>query len=88
MNRSTDDGFIKGRDHFQQAIEKDPNYALAYAGLADSYNMLSGWNALPPTEGFPKAAAMKALELDSNLAEARVSLGAVRFYYDWDWVGR
>jgi hypothetical protein len=63
LNRLTDEGFLKGREYFQQAIDKDPNYALAYVGLADSYNMLSGWNALPPKEGFPKArvTATKAL---------------------------
>ncbi|MDQ3749340.1 MAG: tetratricopeptide repeat protein, partial [Acidobacteriota bacterium] len=69
--------------------DKDPNYALAYAGLADSYNMLSGWNALPPKEGFPKArvAATKALELDDELAEAHTALGTVKHFYDWDWQG-
>ena len=68
LNRLTDDGFRKGRDYFQQAIDKDPNYALAYAGLADAYNRLSGWNAISPKEGFPRAktAAMKALELDDR----------------------
>ncbi len=89
LNRLTDDGFLKGREYFQQAIDKDPNYALAYAGLADSYNMLSGWNALPPKEGFPKArvAATKALELDDELAEAHNALGTVKHFYDWDWQG-
>ncbi len=89
LNRLTDDGFLKGREYFGQAIDKDPNYALAYAGLADSYNMLSGWNALPPKEGFPKArvAATKALELDDELAEAHTALGTVKHFYDWDWQG-
>jgi tetratricopeptide (TPR) repeat protein len=89
LNRLTDDGFLKGREYFGQAIDKDPNYALAYAGLADSYNMLSGWNALPPKEGFPKArvAATKALELDDELAEAHNALGTVKHFYDWDWQG-
>jgi len=89
LNRLTDDGFMKGRDYFQQAIDKDPNYALAYAGLADAYNRLSGFNALPPREGFPKAraAAMKALELADRLAEAHTVLGAVNLFYDWDWSG-
>jgi len=89
LNRLTDDGFRKGRDYFQQAIDKDPNYALAYAGLADAYNRLSGFNAISPKEGFAKAkaAAMKALELDDKLAEAHTMLGVVNFFYDWDWAG-
>ena len=89
LNQLTDDGFYKGRDYFQQAIDKDPNYALAYVGLADSYNMLGGWNAISPNEGFPKAraAALKALELDENLAEAHTSLATVKFFHDWDWPG-
>ncbi len=89
LNRFTDDGFLKGREYFQQAIDKDPNYALAYVGLADSYNRLSGWNALSPKEGFPKArvAAAKALELDDELAEAHTALGTVKLFYDWDWQG-
>jgi DNA-binding winged helix-turn-helix (wHTH) protein/TolB-like protein/Tfp pilus assembly protein PilF len=89
LNRLTDDGFGKGRDYFQRAIEKDPNYALAYAGLADAYNRLSGFNAMSPKDGYPKAAAasLKALEIDSDLAEAHASLGTVKFFYDWDWPG-
>jgi DNA-binding winged helix-turn-helix (wHTH) protein/TolB-like protein/Tfp pilus assembly protein PilF len=89
LNRLTDDGFWKGRDYFQKAIEKDPNYALAYAGLADAYNRLSGFNAMPPNDGYPKAtaASRKALEIDDNLAEAHTSLATVKFFYDWDWSG-
>ncbi|MBA3352717.1 MAG: tetratricopeptide repeat protein [Blastocatellia bacterium] len=89
LNRSTDDGFFKGRDSFRRAIEKDPNYALAHAGLADAYNLLCGWGAVAPNEGYPlaKAAAVRALELDETLAEAHVSLGVVRLFYDADWVG-
>lgn len=89
LNRSTDDGFFKGRDSFRLAIEKDPNYALAHAGLADAYNLLCGWGAVAPNEGYPlaKAAAVRALELDETLAEAHVSLGVVRLFYDADWVG-
>ena len=86
LNRLTDDGFFKGRDYFQQAIDKDPNYALAYAGLADAYNQLGGFDALPSKEAFPKArdAAQKALKLDEGLAESHSALGAVKFSYDWD----
>jgi serine/threonine-protein kinase len=87
LNRLTDDGFTKGRDYFQRAIDRDQNYALAYAGLADAYNRLSGYNALASTAGFPKAraAAIKALELDDRLAEAHTVLGSVNLFYDWDW---
>lgn len=89
LNRLTDDGFTKGREYFQQAIDKDPNYALAHAGLADAYNRLSGFNALSPAAGFPKAraAAVRALELDDRLAEAHTILGSVNLFYDWDWAG-
>ena len=85
----TDDGFSKGRDAFRQAIEKDPEYALAYAGLADSYNMLSGWGAMAPNDGYPlaKAAALRALELDESLAEAHTALGVAKLFYDADWTG-
>ncbi len=89
LNRLTDEGFLKGLDYFGQAIHKDPNYALAYVGLADAYNILSGWNAISPKEGFPKAraAATKALEIDDELAEAHTALGTVKHFYDWDWQG-
>jgi DNA-binding winged helix-turn-helix (wHTH) protein/TolB-like protein/Flp pilus assembly protein TadD len=87
VNRLTDDGFEKGREYFQEAIDKDPDYAMAYAGLADAYNRLSGFNARSPEEGFPraKAAALKALELDDKLAEAHTTLGTTELLYDWDW---
>jgi len=86
LNRLTDDGFFKGRDYFQQAIDKDPNYALAYAGLADSYNALGGFDTLASKETFPKAreAAEKALKLDESLAEAHSALAVVKFSYDWE----
>jgi tetratricopeptide (TPR) repeat protein len=82
----TDDGFFKGRDNFQQAIDKDPNYGLAYAGLADAYNQLGSFDVLPSKEAFPKAreAAEKALKLDEGLAEAHSALAVVKFSYDWD----
>ncbi len=86
-NKFTPEGFQKAIEYFQQAIEKDSAYALAYAGLADSYEMLGFWGVLPPREMWPKgkAAAMKALEIDETLAEAHVALGWVSFTYDWDW---
>jgi len=80
------EGFKRAVEYFEQAIEIDPEYALAYAGLADVY-----WktDALPPEVAKPKAKAyvMKALELDDTLAQAHDSLGMVRFYLDWDWSG-
>jgi tetratricopeptide (TPR) repeat protein len=87
FNRLTPDRLEKAIDYFQQAIQKDPNYAQAYAGLADSYNYQSFLGTLPPREVMPKAegAARKALELDENLAEPHVSLGWSSFTYDWDW---
>jgi serine/threonine-protein kinase len=88
-NKRTAEGFKSGIAHFQQAIEKDPNYALAYAGLADCYNVLGFFGQDPPRETYTKgkAAATKALELDEKLAEAHASLGYDRFFYDWDWLG-
>jgi adenylate cyclase len=87
-NKFTPEGFQKAIEYFQQATEKDPAYALAYVGLADSYQMLGFWGVFPPREMWPKgkAAALKALELDDNLAEAHVALGWVSFTYDWDWL--
>lgn len=89
LNRLTDDGFHKGRDNFQAAIVIDPSYALAHAGLAESYNFLSGWGAVSPHEGFPraKAAAIRALEIDQSLAEGHTQLGIARLFYDLDWKG-
>lgn len=89
LNRLTDDGFIKARDSFQAAIAKDPNYALAHAGLAEAYSVLSGWGSLAPNDGFPlaKASALKAIELDETLAEGHNQLGTVRLFYDLDWEG-
>ena len=70
-NKRTADGVTKGIDYFDQACTKDPKYALAYAGLADSYHALPEFTSMPIEEAFPKAraAAMKALELDDSLAE-------------------
>jgi tetratricopeptide (TPR) repeat protein len=83
-HRGTEHDWQQARQYFEQAAQIDPNYASAYAGLADYY-----WStdALPPRVAMPKAKqyALKALELDPNLAEARTSLGAVRFFADWIW---
>ena len=85
-NKRTPEGFKKGIEYFQQAIEKDPDYALAYAGLADSFNILATYSAIPPREFFSqaKAAAMKALAIDDQLAEAHTSLAYTTQLYDWD----
>lgn len=77
----------KAITYYQQAIELDPNYALAYAGMADAYRTLPIAYDMSSKEGFPqaKAAAVKALEIDENLSEAHVVLGWVAFWYEWDW---
>src|SRR5438128_1485153 len=87
-NQTTAAELKKGIEYFQQAIDKDPGYALAYAGLADSYSSLGGgWMYPSPNDGFPKAkaAATKALELDDTLAEAHAALAYAVFFADWDW---
>jgi tetratricopeptide (TPR) repeat protein len=88
-NKRTGDGLKKAIDYFNQAIEKDPNYAAAYTGLADAYALSGDWEygILSPEVAFPKAkaAATKALALDDNLAEAHTSLAFVLDLYDWDW---
>src|SRR5579864_9335344 len=85
--KRTIDGMKKGAEYFQQAIDIDPGYALAYAGLADCYIMLSSYIAIPPRDGQTKArsAATTAVALDPELAEAHVSWGFIRFLLDWDW---
>ena len=88
-NKSTEEGFNKGIDYFQQAITKDPGYALAYSGLADCYSSLADFGLVPAKEGYLRAkdAALKALELDDTLAEAHGSLALIKSSYDWDWSG-
>jgi tetratricopeptide (TPR) repeat protein len=90
-NRRTEDDLKKAIAHFERAERRDPNYALAYSGLADCYTLLgsAGYDAETPREALAKArrAAMKALEIDQDLAEAQTSLGLVRFRLDWDWAG-
>jgi TolB-like protein/Tfp pilus assembly protein PilF len=88
-DQGTQDGLKLAFEYFQQAIEKDPQYAAAYAGLADSYAHLPFYSETRPEEAFPKAkaAAVKALQLDQTLAEAHASMAYVKTYYDWDWAG-
>lgn len=88
-NKRTVEGLKKGISYFNQAIEKDPSYALAYVGLADSYSLLSDYDGLPARQAYPQAkrAAMRALELDNRLAEAHAALAFIKAAYDWDWPG-
>jgi TolB-like protein/Tfp pilus assembly protein PilF len=80
-------GLKKAVDLFQLALAKDNNYATAYAGLADTYSLLGFYGYLPPMDVMPRAreAALHALEIDENLAEAHCSLGYVHTIFDWDW---
>ncbi|HKF22617.1 MAG TPA: winged helix-turn-helix domain-containing protein [Candidatus Angelobacter sp.] len=89
LGKQRQEALRKGLEYFQQAITLDRLYAPAYAGLADSYSLLVNYSALPPLEGFPKAkaAALKALELDHNLAEAHNALAYVKYHFDLDWAG-
>jgi len=86
-NKYTEEGFRKSIENFKQAVEKDPAYALAYSGLADSYSLLGELSVAPPKESFPQARAYaeKALVLDETLADAHLSLGIVKLLYEWDW---
>lgn len=85
-NRRTGEGFWRAIDCFKLAIDKDEGYALAHAGLADSYTLLGVYEG-PPGDFFPKAqiAAQKALELDSELAESHASLAMIEGIYFWSW---
>ena len=87
LNKRTPLGFQQAIDYFQQAIAKDPRYALAYAGLADSYALTSSYNLDPGGKLPPKAhaAALRALQIDENLAEAHTALALIAENYDWDW---
>lgn len=90
-NKRTPEGLAKSMQYFNTAIEKSPKYALAYAGLADAYSILSAvpTAAISPLVAMPKAkrAAEEAIRLDSSSAEAHAALGLVRQSYDWDWDG-
>jgi len=86
-NKRTEEGLREAIELFDRAVGLDPNSALAYAGLADSYLMLAFHGALSPMEYFPRAkqAAEKAIMIDPNLAEAHTALAYVKYLYDWDW---
>ena len=85
--RRTEPELRRGAELFERAIARDPTYARAYAGLADSYNILADNNWVAPEIGFARAraAAKRALELEPDLAEAYASLAYVTVYYDWNW---
>ena len=87
--KRTREGFLRAIEHFQEAIDRDPSYALAYAGMADAYNVLGYYNYQQPRDAYPraKAASTRALELDPSLAQAHASLGYTRLFFDWDWEG-
>ena len=85
-NKRTRDDLRKSIDYFNQAIERDPNYALAYAGLADAYVLFPGYAVSSPQDSYPKAkaAARRALEIDDALAEAHAALGLELFAFEWN----
>lgn len=82
-------GLLRSIDIFTSALDRDPTFALAYSGMADAYVQLGYGSLLRPDDAFPKAraAAERALQLDSTLAEPHATLGFVKMYYDWDWSG-
>lgn len=88
-NKRTDEGFKRATDFFQEAIQKDPTYALAYTGLADCYTLQSDYGFLAPKEGYAlaKGAVTLALKYDESLAEAHTSLASIKAVTDWDWQG-
>jgi serine/threonine protein kinase/tetratricopeptide (TPR) repeat protein len=87
--KRTEEGLNKALEYFAHAIDKDPNYALAHVGLADTYTMLNAYNMLSRQEVLPKirAEVKKALTIDDKLAEAHTSMGNIKMFYDWDWEG-
>jgi serine/threonine protein kinase/tetratricopeptide (TPR) repeat protein len=88
-NKWTEDGFKKASDYFTQAVTMDPNFALAHAGLADTYTFMGDSGYLAPREVWRKAkdAATQAVRMGDSLPETHISLALVRENYDWDWAG-
>ena len=86
-NKMNPAAYVNAIENFEHAIEKDTNYAAAYAGLADAYWWSSFWGNLPPRQTFPKAreAVQKAIEIDDTLGDAHASLASILAIYDWDW---
>lgn len=87
-NRRSEAAVKRSLGFFQEALDRDPDYSLAWAGLADAYIILAIYSYCPPREAYPKAkqAALRALEIDENLAQAHGALGCTHAVYDWDWV--
>ncbi len=88
-NKRTEEGLKKSIEYFELAIAQDPKFALAYSGLADSYNLMASYGAKPLATPFlrAKATALKALSLDDKLAEAHAALAAVKLWREFDWEG-
>lgn len=88
-NRRTEEGMRKSIDFFEQAIAADPDFALAYAGLADGFALLAGFGYMSPDEGYTKAkvAALRSQSIDDTLAEPHTSLGMILYRYEHDWAG-
>ena len=88
-NKRSAEKVRKAIEYFEQAISADPAYAAAHAGLADCYTALGHYGAAPPAAAYPRAraAALRALEIDEQLAEAHAALAAIKTHYDWDWPG-
>jgi len=88
-NKRTEENLRRAIDHYERAIARDPDYALAYSGIADCYVVLPDYSSVPPRVACPKArdAALRALGLDDLLAEAHATLALVRTVFDWDWPG-
>jgi TolB-like protein/DNA-binding SARP family transcriptional activator/Tfp pilus assembly protein PilF len=86
-HRRTEEELHQAVGHFQQAVERAPEYALAWVGLADAWAVLGFYDYLPPREAFPRAAeaAHRALQIDGTLAEAHATLGYAALYHEWDW---
>jgi tetratricopeptide (TPR) repeat protein len=85
-NNFSPDSLRRAREHFERAVELDPTYALAYAGLGDAFGAMAYYSYIPPAEGFPRAAAAarRAIELDSAVADAHVTMGIERLFWGWD----
>lgn len=88
-DRRSPDGLKKSVAYFERAIAADPHFALAYAGLADTYSVMSGYGVMSPDQSYPKAraAALKALQLDSTLGEAHAALATILSDHDHNWAG-
>jgi len=87
-NRRTADAMVKAIDHYRRALDLDPGFGLAYAGMADCHLALASFTFVPPDDSLPraKAAASRALEIDPKLGEAMTVLACVSALYDWDWL--